>query len=278
MEKTTARRPGGARLLFGAALWCAIAAFCFAAEPATKPVEPAAKPAEPSTNVPLQDLSSILGPDSQLLAGPDGEFQFVRDTDGQLENFRAVRDVVLLTKDTDLRCHEMNFDRSQGLITATAQDKGLVRITMRGANKAGPAGLSGSQSDTYATCGHYEYYVNEKRHVLSENPIIYQKDNQGKEAAVVGELITMTQDKTGKWYMHVKRNPGIIDPKRMSELDRVRERAGNISRPVVTIDTATAKTSPPLAAPAKAVKIDEGNLVKLEQPKPRRVIKLEEGG
>jgi len=270
MEKRTAVRKGREKFLL-AGLFCVLASLSFAAE--------TRKTTAPKDDASVQDLTSILGPDSQLQAAPDGEFNFSLGADNQLENFRAVKDVILLTKDIDLRCDDLTFDRAKGLVTATAEHKGQVHITIRNMGAAGP---TGKPTDTRATCGRYELYVTDKRHVLSLNPVIFQKDRDGKEAAIVGRVITMTQDKAGRWQMHVKGDPGIVDPKRLSELARARERMGNVVKPVVTVETVGPKTSETSAtkpgAPTKAAQLDETNLEKAQQPKPTRVARLEEGG
>jgi lipopolysaccharide export system protein LptA len=278
MKKATSYPIGGLVLVVGV-VFCVVSVLGQAAS------APKSTPPDPGAGVSLGDMSSIFGPGSQLQAAPDGEFNISIGADDQLETFRAVKDVILLTKENDLRCDEMTYDRPKGLLVATAQSRGLVNITMRSSGTAGAPGVSGSQGgDTRATCGHYEYYINEKRHILTENPIIYQKDKQGKEAAILGKIITLTQNKFGKWDMHVKGGPdkggpAIIDPKRRSELERARAQMGNPSKPVMSIDTATPKTGAPSAkAPAKALKIDEGNVGTLQRPKPTRVLRLEEGG
>jgi len=278
--KKTLNPTRGRRVLFSMA-FLAITAVCRgAAAPPPAPEKPAAPASSnPNAAVTLQDMSSIFGPGSQLQAAPDGEFNINIGEDNQLENFRAVKDVILLSKDNDLRCDEMVYDRAKGLLTATAPDKGLVYITMRNTNATPAAGAGGSQnSDTRATCGRYEYYVNEKRHVLREHPIIYQKDKQGKEAAIIGKHIEMTQDNAGRWRMNVKGDPAIVDPSRTSDLAKARAQMGAAAQPVLSIDTAAPKAPTKAGAPTKPLKIDEGNVEKLQRPKPVRVARLEEGG
>jgi subtilisin family serine protease len=280
MKRTGPNLAGRRHLLFGM-VFCAISALALGAE---APKAAAAPKPNPADGVSLQDMSSLFGPGSQLQAATDGEFNINIGDDNQLDNFRAVKDVILISKDNDLRCDEMTYDRAKGLMVATAVPNGLVHITMRSSNSsaaAGPGATGGSPNDTRATCGYYEYYVNEKRHVLKNNPIIYQKDRQGKEAAIVGKLIEMTQDAAGRWRMIVKGDPAIVDPKKTGDLARARtQMGGGGAKPVVNIDTTPGKegASTKSATPSKALRIDEGNVEKLQQPKPVRVAKLEERG
>lgn len=249
---------GRARYLTALAVW-AVAAMVPAAAP------PKAPDAPPAT---LQDMSSILGEGSQLQAAPDGEFSIEMGEDNQLARFRAIKDVILLSKDNDLKCDELVYDRAAGKLIATAPLKGLVYITMKGGSD------KSSQSVTRATCRHYEFHINEKRHVLKSDPTIYQQD-KGKTAAISGDEIEMTQDASGKWRMHVRGRPQIFDPsKPKTELAKAREKT--MRMPVLNMDTVQ-PTPTPAKGSGRPVKIDEGNVEKLQQPKSPRVLKIEEG-
>jgi hypothetical protein len=273
MEKPIVSRKRAVRFIGGLALW-AMAAYCLAG----------AAPKQPNNaNVNIQDMSSILGEGSQLIAAPDGEFNITMGDDNQLDTFRAVKDVVLVSKDNDLNCDELVYDRKDGKLTATAEHSGLVYITMRNSNSD-----KTTQSATRATCRLYEYYINEKRHVLKSDPTIYQKD-KGKTAAISGREITMTQDASGKWRMHVKGAPQIFDPSRKKELERARQMRGG-TKPSFYIDTQPKPEKGPVIPPprlpaspttgtiARTVKIDEGNVDKAAAPRSPRIARLEEGG
>ncbi|KPL05697.1 hypothetical protein AMJ85_11155 [candidate division BRC1 bacterium SM23_51] len=254
-EKNVSRIAGG-RLPRWPAL-CILAALCMAAA-APKSEEPAGE---------MQDLSGILGPGSQLQAAPDGEFTINIGEDGQLANFRAVKGVILQTEDINLRCDDLIYRSAEGKILATTKPGKLVHITMRGAN---PSGEKTPESDMRATCRRYEFFTKEQRHELTIDPTIYQRGKDGKEMAVSGKTITITQDKAGRWQMHVKGSPQFWDPKG--------------KKPTMNVDIQPPQTQPAPPAATKAgpapkpVKIDEGNVEKLRRPKPTRVVKIEEGG
>lgn len=279
MRKTTWEKTKGRRILGGPAL-CVIVFLCLGAT--------AVRAAEPSG--PVQDMSSILGPGSQLQAAKDGEFTISLGENGDLDNFRAVKDVVVVTKDINCLCDELIYHRAQGNLTATAKAGNLVKITLRNM-AAGPGGGDGKKTDTYATCRRYQFYINEQRHELSLSPVIYRTDENGKVTAISGDHITLTQDSRARWQMLVKGNPQIYDPKEKSRLKEAREKFGaqiGGTKPVVQIEGAEAlgsKPKPPGPKPsaksgagAKSVKIDEGNVQKLRRPKSSKVVKIEEGG
>jgi hypothetical protein len=161
---------------------------------------------------------------------------------------------------------------------------------MRQLNTA-PGGNQGNKGDTHATCGHYEYYMGEKRHILTRNPLLLMKDKLGKLTEIGGDTITITQDAGGAMRMAVQgrsfiRPAGKKDP----NLAKSRERL-DTSKATVQIDT-----NPPVAPtvpvvpgaiqrpgvaatpPPKSLRIEENNVGLLKKPKPARVLKLEQGG
>jgi len=285
MNMSPARQRGlGRRLLRCSALGLA-ALICLAAAPPKNAPKPEART--------VQDMSSILGPGSQLEAAKDGEFTIMLGDDGQLSSFRAVKDVIVLTKDIDCRCDELIYRRAEGKLIATAKPGRLVKIVLRNMNptmgiQTTTAAKGGTKpkgkGQTYATCRRYEFYINQKKHILSINPVIYHRGPDGKEMAISGDVITLTQDKAGRWQMFIKggkQPPRIFDPKRKGELDRARRRMRG-GGPMVSVNLTPPKPPAPKAAPGarpRPVKIDEGNVGKLKPTvKPKRVVRLEEGG
>jgi len=216
-------------------------------------------------------LSRLLGEGSSLEA--EGEFTITQETDGQLASFRATKNVSLETKENSLWCDELVYEKAAGKIVATAESGKRVQILMLTAG-LGPANTT--QTTSRATCRHYELFVNERRHILSGDPTIYQKDKDGKEAAISGTTIALFQDKDGRWQMNVKGN-SRIGPREDEAIKRAREKSGTMRRPSFNIDTAKPQASTPPSAAPKNVKIDEGNVARLQPTKSPRLIKLEEG-
>jgi len=227
-------------------------------------------------------INSLFGPGSSLQA--DGEFTMVQDDKGEMDTFHAVDNVQLSTKDLDLTCDEMNYDKDSGKILATAGTKGRVHITMRGASSPGPNPTG--QGSTRATCGRYELFVNEKRHILTQDPIIYQRDKDNKETMIKGQVVELAQDKNDRWKMTVKKRAWMGPPD--AERDRLREKKGLVSKPTLNLDSPglkptpespkVASESPKGTRPTRAARLDEGNLEKVQQPKSPRIIRLETGG
>ncbi len=227
-------------------------------------------PAPAPAPQPSNPISDLLGPGSRLEA--DGEFEMIQGDDGELSKFRAVDNVSLETKDFSLTCDEMTYNKPEGKILALAGRKSRVNIIMRNVNTAGPVT---SQSITRASCGRYEYFVNARKHVLTQDPIIHQRGQDGKETVISGRTIILTQDPNGRTNMLVQRGARMYDPK----TERAREMKGLSPKPIVNIDMQPPKTEAAKpVTPPKTAKIDEGNVGTLQQPKPSRIVRLEEGG
>jgi hypothetical protein len=293
----TSHQRGGSRLWHcpAAALFFS---FCLTAahagdSPAPEAAPAAAAPAQPAGSAaPAEkpresmDMSGILGAGSQLEAGPEGEFFFTMGEDGQLDTFRAVRDIILLTDDINMSCHELVYGRADGKITATAAPGQLVHIRMRSMNP-GAGGQQGG-GDVRATCEEYEFMINENRHILNGDgagkPVIYQKNEKGEEYAISGNRIVMTQRETGAWRMDVKGFPEIFNPKEKHKLAEERQRLMNPTaprpapqpKPSPSVAPAVTPQVKPPATPDRRISIDEGGSAPPSRP-PRQV-KIDEGG
>jgi len=247
----------------------AIALCAWASRGQAGPAEPAAPPSSAS-----DALGSLLGEGSSLEA--EGEFTITQGPDGQLDSFRATKNVCLETKENSLWCDELVYDKAASKIVATAESGKRVNVLMLTAGISPTKTAQSAQSATRATCGRYEYFVDERRHVLTNSPTIFQKDKDGKEAAISGTIIVLAQDKNGGWQMNVKGN-SRIGPPESEAVKRAREKSGALKRPGFSIDTAKPATPRTATAAPKNVKIDEGNVAKIQPIKSSRAIKLEEG-
>lgn len=238
---------------------------------------------EPDVAGSLSSVMGALGEGTQLIAADDGEFVIDLDEYKDLSTFRAIRDVIVLTEDMSLRCHEMIYDKDNGVITAIGAPGGLVHITMTNVSPEG--GIGGGGGDTRATCRLYRFYVKDRQHVLTHDPVIYQKDAQGKETAVKGDRVTIYQDEQGRWRMYIKGNRGRSAPRSETELQRAlkltraRELWG-ILKPIVNIDMRPPEQGQDVAttATAGAVKLDAASLLQVKQEKSSSLMEIERGG
>jgi len=289
MNQSVMSRPRGGiarRLLPSLAVFLMLAASLPAAEPpapAAAPAEPAA-PAAPAADTATTEaaeatdnvMSSVLGPGSAIEAGENGEFDVKFNDQGDLEYFRAIRDVVLITDDFDMVCDDFIYRSEEGKITALAGEKGLVHINMRGmAPGAGATKTAkGTKGDTKATCRKYEFFVNEKKHVLTNDVVVNMRDKSGRTSTITGPEIIITQSPTGATQMHIPREPFLGDPSRRKDIrDLRRLRTGQ--RPTVLIDMPAMAEVPAGASGSEPARIDAGNVNKLQRPKPSRQIKIE---
>lgn len=238
--------------------------------------------APPTDTGSLSSVMGALGEGSQLIGADDGEFVVDLDGEKNLTTFRAIRDVIVLTQDMALRCHELVYDRQNEVITATAAPGQLVHVNMT--NVASDQGGLMGGGDTRATCRLYQFLVREREHVLQHDPVIYQKDPDGKETAVRGRIVTINQDENGRWRMHIKGDRGRSAPRSEIEvqkalkLKRARELWG-ILKPIINIDM-----NPPAAATAtpttgtRAVELDASNIDTVRREKPGSLLQIEQGG
>lgn len=232
-----------------------------------------------STATQTQDMSGILGPGSQLMAAPDGEFEIALGTDSQLDQFHAKKDVILLTKEIEMRCEDLVYQRGEGTINATAKPGDLVNIRMLG---SGPS-AEGSSKDVRAWCDTYKFLINEKRHILTGKgkgkPEVHQTDDKGKVMAFSGFRIVMTQRANGSWQIDVKGEPEIFNPDERDKLRAARQKLGNPASGGARPPTVAKAPTPRPATPkptAKAPSIETGD--EPRKSSPPRVVKIDEGG
>lgn len=233
-----------------------------------------------STGTQTQDMSGILGPGSQLMASDNGEFEIIFDDDNQLGHFRAKKDVVLLTKEIEMQCEELVYQRAAGTIDAEAKPGRQVAIRMLGAPGAG--GETGQNKDVRAWCEKYKFLVNEKRHILAgkeKKPEVHQTDDKGKVMAFAGRNIVMTQRENGTWRIDVKGEPEIFDP---AQRDKLREARAGLGAPTPggrAPTPAPVKPAAPKPTPkptSKAPLIETGSRKPPKPSRPREV-KIDDG-
>lgn len=228
-----------------------------------------------SASGPAMDFGSILGPGSSIEA--DGEMTFLSTPGGELDRYRAQKNVRIVTRDLHLECEDFLFDFASGTITADGTPSDVVKITLRNVNIGGSGN---KKSNTRATCRHYVFYIKERRHVLSMDPVLYLRGKGGNETAITGDTISISQDEQGRWLMLVA--PGKQGGTKFFDTSRKKSTmtmdAGAIDR-TRPLPLARPGTSPePKPAAAKPTRIDEGNVQKLKPVKPPKVTKIEEGG
>ena len=245
---------------------------------------PAGEAAAPDGAQSLGGVMGSLGENVQLQAAPEGEFVVYMNEANEVTMFRAIRDVFVTTDEMSLRCHEMIYDRQAERLTALAPPNGLVHIAMSGV--AGPGAIAGSGGEIQATCRLYEFDILKNEHVLKHDPVIYQRDDAGKETAVTGQLVTINQNEKGQWQMNIKGERGRSIPASEDEYQRERlmKRARDmwgVIKPIINIDLNAEESTTAQASPSTGtgpVKLDAGNLDRVMRAKPDSLTEIQRGG
>lgn len=114
----------------------------------------------------IQMMSSVLGPEAQIIEYGDGKLKIDAEMDGTtLEAYRASGNVVLRMPDYEIRCGKLEYSRTSGTVTATAGPGKTVELRFQ-SDRATTASAT-------ATCRNLEIQYAGQRLELSGDPVAY---------------------------------------------------------------------------------------------------------
>ncbi|MFH0792972.1 MAG: hypothetical protein V2A74_02945 [bacterium] len=203
--------------------------------PVTSPTATPA-PSAAGSAAPVSGLQQVFGDSKTFLleTAPDGTIE-METKEGVLQHMTCRKEVVLKTDNLDINSDILEYFGAEKKLIATGKP---VNLRMR---------------DVKATCGHFEYFVDAGKSVLTENPLINQTDAQGRVLTTTGGVITINTEKaTGNTTV-------LIVPK-------AKEGVSDEAPPRIQLEGAH-ETPAPAETPAATgpVKIDNTNLDQIQE-------------
>ena len=127
-------------------------------------------------NVWVEELGKVFGEEFSLSTNPEtGRINYeIADPEG-LKYFQAKFDVHINSKSFEIKCNKLEFFGDEKKLVATGSPL-FIR-----------------QAALTARCGMFEYFQKTGRSKLSENPVIFSKDELGREVQTVGKTIYIEQ-------------------------------------------------------------------------------------
>ncbi len=197
----------------------------FAQEETSPPQATSSLPQLEKQNVWAEELGSIFGKEFSLTTDPEeGQISYeLAEPDG-LKFFQAKFNVHIKSESFEMNCDKMEFFGDENKLIATGNP-----IFIR-------------QGVITARCGRFEYNQKSGRSQLSENPVIFSKDEMGREVQTVGKTIYIEQGADEELSIMVE---------------------GNAKLDVRSASQAVKAT--PTPAPTGPVKVDSSTIDKLKE-------------
>lgn len=194
--------------------------------------------------------SSMFGEEFALLYDDSLRTVYDKETRTMVE-LVARRKVRLISDEFQVSCELLEYNGEEGKMTAHPALGKRVQVTLQGVR---------------AECGLLEYYPDKGKAVLSRRPVIFQRDESGRESETGGHIITITRKESGEPDILVQGksdNPAtvIMDMESQRIGKRVRVVNERPETPATDTDRATSQTAPGRegrpAAPSGRIQTDQ---------------------
>ncbi|HOE63877.1 MAG TPA: hypothetical protein PKW18_07880 [Candidatus Sumerlaeota bacterium] len=133
----------------------------------------------------------MFGREFKIVTGEKGEILYAFTSENELRSIVARENVFIDSSQVNLRCERLEYYSEKNNLLALGKPVKIIQNTVT------------------AEAGRFEFFPDEGKSFLLENPVIMNKDEQGRVLETRGDKIVIVQAAEGKTTVLVDGNPSI---------------------------------------------------------------------